>query len=153
MSPQDGIADTLLDYTQDMVTVIAEDGTFTYLNRSVERIMGFDPDELVGENAFEYVHADDCERVVETFASVIETTDELVMFADVPGVEDGSGRDRSTVSVDVRRSSVRRSPGDRGAISSIQTIAGPLKRRLASQPIRVGGRGRRPSRRRARGRR
>ena len=78
MSPQDSIADTLLDYTQDMVTVIAEDGTFTYLNQSVERIMGFDPDELVGENAFEYVHADDCERVVETFASVIESTDELV---------------------------------------------------------------------------
>lgn len=78
MSPQGGFARTLLDHTQDKVAVIDETGTFTYLNRSTERILGFEPEELVGENALEYVHPEDRDRVVDAFRDVITAEGEVV---------------------------------------------------------------------------
>ena len=61
----------LLDQAQDKIALLAEDGTFTYVNDAAERILGFEPDELVGENAFEFVHPDDADEVRETFGRTI----------------------------------------------------------------------------------
>jgi PAS domain S-box-containing protein len=63
----------LLDQTQDKVTVIEADGTFTYLNAATRRILGFDPEELLGENAFEYIHPEDVEGVRATFERTIHS--------------------------------------------------------------------------------
>ena len=63
----------LLDQAQDKVALLDESGTFTYANAAVERIVGYEPDELVGTNAFEYVHSDDRERVRRTFEGAIRT--------------------------------------------------------------------------------
>ncbi|QKY20912.1 PAS domain-containing sensor histidine kinase [Halolamina sp. CBA1230] len=57
----------LLDQAQDKIALLSEDGTFTYVNAAAERILGFEPDELVGENAFEFVHPDDVDDVRGTF--------------------------------------------------------------------------------------
>jgi len=63
----------LLDHTQDKVILLDREGTFTYANDATERILGFEPDELIGENAFEYVHPDDRERAREAFDRTIES--------------------------------------------------------------------------------
>lgn len=63
----------LLDYTQDKVAVIDEDGTYVYVNEAATRILGFEPEELVGRNAFDLIHPEDVERVWETFEEVIES--------------------------------------------------------------------------------
>ncbi|AZH27149.1 PAS domain-containing sensor histidine kinase [Haloplanus aerogenes] len=60
----------LLDQSQDKISLIDEHGTFTYVNGAVRRILGFDPADLVGETAFEYIHPDD----VETIRRVFERT-------------------------------------------------------------------------------
>jgi len=68
----------LLDHSRDKIVVVDADGTFTYLNRATERILGYDPETLVGENAFDYVHPDDRERVREAFERTIANGEDRV---------------------------------------------------------------------------
>lgn len=60
--------ETLLDYSTDVLTVVDGTGTLQYGTRSIERILGYEPDLLVGENVFGRVHPDDRRGVVGAFA-------------------------------------------------------------------------------------
>ncbi|SDE95860.1 PAS domain S-box-containing protein [Halorubrum xinjiangense] len=61
----------LLDQAQDKVALLDELGTYTYVNGAVERILGFEPDELVGTSAFEYIHPEERAAVRDTFEGAI----------------------------------------------------------------------------------
>lgn len=50
---------TYLENTSDIVTLIDPDGTITFVSAAVERVLGYDPDDLIGEDGFEYVHPED----------------------------------------------------------------------------------------------
>ncbi|TKX65429.1 PAS domain-containing sensor histidine kinase [Halorubrum sp. GN11GM_10-3_MGM] len=63
----------LLDKAQDKVALLDETGTYTYVNAAAERILGFDRDELVGTNAFEYIHPQERRAVRRTFEGAIRT--------------------------------------------------------------------------------
>jgi PAS domain S-box-containing protein len=63
----------LLDQAQDKIALLDDDGRFTYVNGAAERILGFEPTELVGENVFEYVHPDDRETARRAFRDVIDS--------------------------------------------------------------------------------
>ncbi|QIO24302.1 PAS domain-containing sensor histidine kinase [Haloarcula sp. JP-L23] len=63
----------LLDYTQDKVAVLDESGAYTYANAAAERILGYDPDTLVGQNVFEYIHPEDRAEVQTQFESIVRT--------------------------------------------------------------------------------
>ncbi|MXR40257.1 PAS domain S-box protein [Halobaculum sp. WSA2] len=65
----------LLDHAQDTVAVVTEDGTVTYVNAAVEATLGYEPEELVGENAFEYVHPDDSPMVRREFYAMCRADD------------------------------------------------------------------------------
>lgn len=69
--------ETLIEHSSDVITVLDEEGTITYLSPAVERVLGYQPAALVGETAFEYVHPDDRQRVLETFADIPESTDQV----------------------------------------------------------------------------
>ena len=58
---------TLIEHAEDIVTVIAPDGTIKYQSPSVERVLGWGSGELVGEYAFNYIHPDDREEMRERF--------------------------------------------------------------------------------------
>nr|WP_256369576.1 PAS domain S-box protein [Haloarcula sp. CBA1122] len=62
----------LIERSSDMVTVLDEDGDFTYVSQPVKKILGYEPPELVGENAVEYIHPDDRQRVVEDLARYVD---------------------------------------------------------------------------------
>jgi PAS domain S-box-containing protein len=57
----------ILNRTLDYVVVVDESGVIDYVSSAVERLLGFSPDELVGTDAFEYVHQDDQARVRDDF--------------------------------------------------------------------------------------
>jgi len=61
----------LLDHAQDKIALIDADGLFTYVNDAVERILGYEPAELVGNNTFDYIHPDDVDAVRERFTETI----------------------------------------------------------------------------------
>ncbi|ELZ53627.1 PAS/PAC sensor signal transduction histidine kinase [Halorubrum distributum JCM 10118] len=72
----------LLDQAQDKVALLDETGTYTYVNATAERILGFDRDELIGTNAFEYIHPDEREAVRRTFEGAIRTAGFTEVTAD-----------------------------------------------------------------------
>ena len=63
--------ETLLDLAQDKVVVLDEEGVYRHLNAATADVIGFDPGELVGTDAFELVHPEDEARLRETFAAIV----------------------------------------------------------------------------------
>ncbi len=59
--------ETLIEESTDVNAIVDPDGTVQYVTPSVEHVLGYDPDELVGENAFDYIHPDDRNAVHEEF--------------------------------------------------------------------------------------
>ncbi|RLM53864.1 PAS domain-containing sensor histidine kinase [Halobellus sp. Atlit-31R] len=64
----------LLDYTQDKVVLLDASGQYTYANEATERLLGYEPNELVGTNAFEYIHPEDTIEVRTAFERTIEAS-------------------------------------------------------------------------------
>ncbi|WP_321167531.1 PAS domain-containing protein [Halonotius aquaticus] len=61
----------LLDHAQDKIALLDDDGRFTYVNDAARRILGYEPDDLVGTNTFDYLHPDDVDAVRERFTETI----------------------------------------------------------------------------------
>ncbi|WP_170938273.1 PAS domain S-box protein [Halorubrum sp. Hd13] len=61
-----------VEESDDVVTIVDPDGTVTYASRSATRVLGHDPDDLVGENLFDYLHPDSREGAMETFFSGLD---------------------------------------------------------------------------------
>lgn len=63
----------ILDRSWDFVIIVDEHGVIDYVSPAVERVMGFDPAELVGTNAFDFPHPEDREAAFEALSEVIES--------------------------------------------------------------------------------
>ncbi len=61
----------LIENSSDLISVLDEGGTFQYLSPSADRILGQSPGELVGEDAFSYIHPEDREAVREQFEKAV----------------------------------------------------------------------------------
>ena len=61
---------SLIENAHDITCIIGVEGVMTYLSPSIHRTLGWGPEELVGQNAFAYVHPDDVAGVVETLGAV-----------------------------------------------------------------------------------
>src|SRR5437588_1175100 len=62
----------LIENASDIITVLNPDGTRRYVSPSIERSLGFTPDELVGKDAFALVHPDDADELRRTFAAALQ---------------------------------------------------------------------------------
>ena len=72
---------TLVQNGSDIVTVLDARGNIRYQSPSAARVLGHDPEGMVGKSAFEYVHPEDAKAVRETFARNLS----------VPGVHEPLG--------------------------------------------------------------
>jgi len=104
----------LLDHVQDTVALLDDDGRITYVNAAVERTLGYDPADLVGEDAFEYIHADDREAVWEVFATTIDSD----RFAETTAAYRFRGADGEWVWLESRLSNLTDSTLDGYVVSS-----------------------------------
>ncbi len=50
---------SLIENALDIITIMDADGTIHYESHSVEKVLGYSPAELIGENFFAYIHPDD----------------------------------------------------------------------------------------------
>jgi len=55
----------LTEYASDVLTILASSGVIEYQSPAVKRLLGYEPAELVGRNAFDYMHPEDVQRVRE----------------------------------------------------------------------------------------
>jgi len=64
---------SLIQNSLDIITLLDADGTVQYESPSVEKVVGYKPEELIGKNIFEFIHPEDVENVVNAFRAVIQT--------------------------------------------------------------------------------
>ncbi len=91
----------LAESVTDVVAIITDDGTLTYVSPAVEGCLGYAPEDLVGRNSLDMIHPFDRERVEARLAS----------FAVGPTIpytyrllhKDGSWRFVESVARDLRR--------------------------------------------------
>ena len=57
----------LVEGSNDISSVVDDDGRLRYQSPSVERALGHTPAEMVGNTAWEYIHPEDRERAIERF--------------------------------------------------------------------------------------
>ena len=63
---------SLTENASDIVTILGDDGILRYVSPSVERLLGYAASELLGRNAFEFMHSDDLTPVMEALADAIQ---------------------------------------------------------------------------------
>ncbi|HEX8833055.1 MAG TPA: PAS domain S-box protein, partial [Abditibacteriaceae bacterium] len=62
---------TIIDNSQDVITVLEGDGTITYNSHALREVLGFEPDEVVGRSVFDFVHPDDLPEIQRTLATLV----------------------------------------------------------------------------------
>jgi PAS domain S-box-containing protein len=61
---------SLVQYSSDIITLLDADRTVLYVSSPVERILGYPPEALIGQNVLDYVHPEDLRPVRTRFAYV-----------------------------------------------------------------------------------
>jgi PAS domain S-box-containing protein len=57
----------LVEESNDIISVVDSEGRYQYQSPSLERVLGHDPEETVGDLVWEYIHPDDHERIRQEF--------------------------------------------------------------------------------------
>ncbi len=63
----------IFQYLNDIVTIIDGTGTQVFVGPQVERVLGYQPAELLGTNGFERIHPEDQEAMMTALAEGIQT--------------------------------------------------------------------------------
>jgi PAS domain S-box-containing protein len=62
----------LIENSSDAVALLNAEGRFLYTSASAQRVLGYAPEELVGQNAFELIHPDDREVMLAGFMEAVQ---------------------------------------------------------------------------------
>ncbi len=62
---------SLIEHTSDIIAVVDESGVIRYGSPSVETVLGYDSEELVGRKAVELVHPDDRARILDAHLTAL----------------------------------------------------------------------------------
>ena len=82
----------LIENALDVIVVVGEDSTVKYESASIEHILGYTPDEIVGKGGFEFLHPDDLQMAMSTLGEVLEKPGEKVSLKIRGMHKDGSIR-------------------------------------------------------------
>lgn len=63
---------SLVQNSSDIITILEADGTIRYQSPSVERILGYKPQDLIGDNGFNYIHPEDKAGIYNLFNEALE---------------------------------------------------------------------------------
>lgn len=62
---------SLIENTSDVILILDSEGIIHYVSSSMERVLGFDPSELVGKSGFDCFHPDDVWRARRVFQQIL----------------------------------------------------------------------------------
>ena len=65
----------LIENALDIIAVLDTDGTVYYNSPSVEKVLGYKPEELVSKNFYNFNHPEDVTEVVDTLNQAVKKTD------------------------------------------------------------------------------
>ncbi|MBN1533729.1 MAG: PAS domain-containing protein [Spirochaetes bacterium] len=67
----------LVEYSSELIAIIAHDGSVLYLSKSSIRNLGYEPFDLIGENITELIHPEDVNLLKKTFIGNSNFSEEL----------------------------------------------------------------------------
>lgn len=62
----------LIEHGLDLIAVLNADGTIRYASPSHERLLGYQPADLIGQHVFSFVHPDDAANAIGAFSEAIQ---------------------------------------------------------------------------------
>ncbi len=62
----------LIEHSSDIIALIGAEGTILYESPSASRIVGYAPEELVGEKMFGWIHPDDLQNALNLFTQLLQ---------------------------------------------------------------------------------
>jgi len=65
----------LIEASTDLITILDETGTYRYVSPAAKQVFGYEPEELLDENAFENVHPDDRDTLFEQYQELVAAPD------------------------------------------------------------------------------
>ncbi len=99
---------SLIRNSTDIITILKQDGTILYQSPSIQRLLGYTENELVGTNAFQLVHPDDLPAVIDAFQRVSDNPGGMLTTSYRIRHKDGGWRIfESTGSNQMRNKSIR----------------------------------------------
>jgi len=69
----------LADNVSDVIAVYGADGIFLYISPSISLLLGYAPEELVGQSSYKFMHVEDHERVAREFLDASRAGTEATM--------------------------------------------------------------------------
>jgi PAS domain S-box-containing protein len=82
----------IIEYSWDGIALIGRDAVLHYVSPSSIRILGYTPEELVGHNAFEFMHPEDNERIQALFTRLVAQPGSIIPSVYRYRHKDGSWR-------------------------------------------------------------
>ena len=67
LQPREEYLQSLVGNISDVLAIINADATIRFVSSSSEKVLGYKPEEVIGRNAFNFVHPDDLSAVVGVF--------------------------------------------------------------------------------------
>jgi two-component system cell cycle sensor histidine kinase/response regulator CckA len=116
---------SLIENALDAISIIGTDGTIIYESPSIERILGYKPEEVIGTSIFELVHPDDRERIVEISNHIIQSPDAVIFEELRCQHKDGSFR--------LIEALAKKAPNERAIIANYRDVTG---RKQAEESLR-----------------
>jgi PAS domain S-box-containing protein len=65
----------LAEHSTDMISKHTPEGVYTYASPASRSLLGYDPEDLVGRDAYEFLHPDDLEEIQRTHSAILERPD------------------------------------------------------------------------------
>ncbi len=65
----------LAEHSSDMISKHTPEGVYTYASPACRCLLGYEPEELVGRDAYEFFHPDDLEQIRRTHSAILEHPD------------------------------------------------------------------------------
>ncbi len=63
---------SVIEVVHDLITVVDQDGMVQYQSPAFARMLGYDPEQRIGESAVHLIHPDDVERVRSAYEAFVE---------------------------------------------------------------------------------
>ena len=83
---------TLIEKAADIITVVSPDGAIRYESPSLKRVLGWEPEDLIGRSVFDLAHPDDRENVASALARICSAPGEIESVKFQYRHKDGSWR-------------------------------------------------------------
>ncbi len=71
---------SLLENASEVISIYDENGIIKYESPSVKHILGYDPEEVMGKNAFEVIHTEDDNLIKQVFYELLQNPDQTKTF-------------------------------------------------------------------------